>query len=309
MTRGDTTVVVDECSAAGSDILVLSHRFRPRSGLFLNLGDTAKCSGLVTSLNYCYGVADCENGSSLLTKFMLYRPDVNRSNELVVLPESVRLISVKCENTASRVKCGEEVLPTTEQFSIQENDIIAICLPQNKRKLRLISRKYENDDDDQVINTEVFQYENADCDSDKLIHINREDLSSRSHLQLHLSAEISITVDDETSPTAYKQSEDNTSLLLKTIPGPIVGTIAVLAVSILVVTCFLTWKRLKERQQTLRNSPSNQTADNRDQVYSVPIRSRTVLTNGYNIKSNIAYNLSAERYSSSNRDTGGYEIV
>ena len=105
------TSMVPECPIAGSDIQLLSRQFIPRQGLYLNLGAPSICNGTVTCWNYCYGTSFCSNHSHYVT-FMMYRPKEDNSNELELVPESIKSVSVKCHNKHP-INCGKEVLPSS----------------------------------------------------------------------------------------------------------------------------------------------------------------------------------------------------
>ena len=297
------TATVPECSTVGSDIQLLSHQFRPRQGLYLNLGAPSTCSGIVTCWNYCYGDSDCSNGSHSAT-FMVYRPKENSSNELQLVPESIKSVSVRCQDKHP-IKCRQEVLPRSEWFAIHVNDIVSVCLPRQRHRFRLISRKYETFDEQ--VTTEIFQYRNTNCGERQLL-IDRQNLASRRFLQLHLSTELISTEEQDTF--AGQNDQMMQMLYLKTIPTTLLGSVI-----IVIVVGAVTALVCKKRKYTLTSSPdTNNQSGNRsvaDAIYSVPVQTRTRTANIYAVRNNVAYNVngSPQTNHTASRDTYGYEIV
>lgn len=281
------TPMVSECSTVGSDVRLLSHQFIPRQGLYLNLGDASTCNGTVTCWNYCYGRSICSIANySHYATFMVYRPKEDNSNELQLVPESIKSVSLRCQNKHP-IKCEKEVLPRSEWFAIRKNDIVSVCLPRQRPRFRLISRKYARLDEQ--VTTEIFQHRSANCGEQQLL-IDRRNLALRSFLQLHLSAELISTEDQD----MFDQQNDQS--YLKTILPSLFGSaIIIITVVVVGVITALAWKKRKHTLKSTRSPPdTNGQSGNRsmaDDVYSVPMRTRTRMDNTYVVRNNVAYNV------------------
>ena len=293
----------------GSDIHVFSRRFREREGLYLNLGSPSLCSGIVTSWHYCYGMTgmgqcllnDSNSTSYHSATFMMYRPGKNNSSEYVVIPESVKSVTVKCRDT-DKITCGKEILNRSEWFAIHENDIIAVFLPEQTLQFQLISRRSKGEGG----NAGVFQYTmNAEYEKDLSI-INRANLTSRMLLQLHLLAELE-PANNQSSP--INEPNNNTTFFLKTILPSVAGLVLI---TIVIIGIVLTWKRQKQRAQVTEQSQNCTSigavtnGDNRECMYSAPIDTRT--TTAFTIMANVAYSHSSHMQNLNNRDTYEYVI-
>ena len=278
------TPTILERSTVGDDIRLLSHQFLPRQGLYLNLGAPSTCNGTVTCWNYCYGNSFCSNHSHYAT-FMVYRPREDNSNELQLVPESIKSVSVRCQNK-NPIKCGKEVLPRSEWFAIRKNDIVSVCLSQQRPRFQLISRKYVRFDEQ--VTTEIFQHRSTNCGEQQLL-IDRRNLVMRSFLQLHLSAELISTEDQD----VFDQQNDQ--LYLKTIPASLLGsTIIIITVAVVGALATLAWKKRKHKLKSTRSPPdTNGQSGNRSvtDVYSVPMQTRTRMDNIYVVRNNVAYNV------------------
>ena len=105
----------------------------------MNFGAPAQCNGTVTSWRYCsYNRLqvddddddddDCEGSASYTSIFLVYRQMVNSIYEPV--PGSKKSITLRltCSNRGGFQCDRVETLSQSEQFTIQENDIVAACL-------------------------------------------------------------------------------------------------------------------------------------------------------------------------------------
>ena len=298
------SMVAAECSTVGSDLRTLSHRFKKREGLYLNTGAPSQCKGTVTAWHFCYGMSECEMDAKYHATFLVYHP-INRnytSSELSIVPESIRSVSVGCQNK-SKVKCGKEMLLSSEQFMIQENDIVAVCLPaERENQLQLISRKY---DEDEGMEGTLYQHsEIEDCERNKLQTINMQDITPRTYLQLHLEVAASkgqILI--MTDPNYFLRFNDQREQwYLKVIPASIAG-LAILVVFVVIVAGIA----LKCRQ-TLASSPSNTIAAC-NPIAHVP--QATTAMNDYTLDDNVAYSvpITSVRCTPQLQDEHIYEIV
>lgn len=243
---------------------------------------------------------------------MVYRPNDNHTNELQLVQESIKTVSVRCRGR-NRIMCEQELLPRVEWFAIQEGDIVATCLPRQRPQFQILSREYEEDEDDET--TEIFQYKNTDCGTEQLL-IDERNLSPRKSLQLHLSAELLFQTNDHVA--IPEKHPDRNTYYLKTIPPSTIGpTVIILIVIVVVVGIALTRKRkqnsgskpTKSAPESSGHTDSNGVAND---IYSTPQRTRTKSANIYAVRNNVAYNVNALQQTvnlTSSRDTYGYEIV
>ena len=298
-----------ECSSMGSDLRMLSHRFRKREGLFLNFGAPSQCRGIVTGWHYCYGMSECETGAKYHATFMVYRPSKNHtSGELSVVPESIESVSLVCQNK-SKVKCDKEKLLLSKQFTIQENDIVAVCLvAEREHRLQLISRMYDEDD---YTEEGIYQHSNEmiqDCKSNHIQTINLKDITLRKSLQIHLHAEIAASKGQILTDPNYtlRFNDPKEKWYLKAIPASIAG-LTILTVFVVVVAGMV----LKCRQ-TLSSYPGHvNTIATCDPIAHVP-QATTDMSNDYTLNENVAYSaptISTHRTLSQLQDENIYEIV
>ena len=99
----------------------------------MNFGAPAQCNGTVTSWRYCsynrYLQDDeCEGTESYSSVFLVYRQTGNSTYEPVPGSTKSVMLSLRCPRDGG-FRCGRlETLSQSEQFTIQENDIVAACL-------------------------------------------------------------------------------------------------------------------------------------------------------------------------------------
>ena len=197
------------CSRVGSDIQTFSDADSFR-GLFLNLGAPSQCRGIVTAWHLHYQLDDCESDSSKTrtrptpTKatyytgvFIVYRPInvTNQTSSYEAVPGSMKSVTISCdEENEERAQSREKIilLQTNEQFMIQRDDVIAVCLPEFKKKHRNILQILE--DEKEIERNDIYVYKQKnyvkDCNSNKLQTIRSQQLKVKSSYRLHLYAEI-----------------------------------------------------------------------------------------------------------------------
>ena len=188
------------CPLLGSDITT---RFTQstRERLFMNFGAPAQCNGTVTSWTYCYynvnSDDDCDEGSddsvSYRSVFLVYRK-TGTSNQYAPVLETTKLVTLSpsCSIGRRQLPCQEVVLSPSEQFSVQQNDVIAACLPSTG-SVRVVGEQSAGP------SMGVYQYNDngfARCSDSQLPTVVADTQSNTFTLnggrfRLHLSAEIS----------------------------------------------------------------------------------------------------------------------
>ena len=106
----------------------------------MNFGAPAQCNGTVTSWRYCsynrfQGTSgdddddDCRGSASYTSVFLVYRRTAAGASTYEPVPGSTKSVTLtlNCQNNGG-FQCREVMLIQSEQFSVQENDIVAACL-------------------------------------------------------------------------------------------------------------------------------------------------------------------------------------
>ena len=189
------------CPLLGSDVKTrFSQSSRER--LFMNFGAPAQCNGTVTSWRYCYynvnSDDDCDEGDdsddsvSYRSVFLVYRK-VGASTYAPV-PGTRKSITLtpSCSSGGRQLPCQEVALSQSEQFRVQQNDIIAACLP-SVGSIRVVGEQSSGP------SMGVYQYNAngfAQCSDSQLPIVFAETQGSTFTLnsgrfRLHLYAEIS----------------------------------------------------------------------------------------------------------------------
>ena len=203
------------CPLLGSNIQTAFSQSN-RERLFLNFGAPAQCNGTVTSWRYCYyntytqsgGDDDddddddddsnsnsngngCGSTQTYTSKFLVYRQTSATTYEPV--PGSTRTVtlSLRCPRDGG-FRCREETLTQNEQFSIQENDIIAACLMDDSstNPIRIVG-------EGSVGSGQVYQYNRNNYESCTTAQLQTVDTAMSSFIsqngiyRLHLYADIS----------------------------------------------------------------------------------------------------------------------
>ena len=121
------------CPLLGSN--VTTQFTRPsRNKLFMNFGAPAQCNGTVTSWHYCsYNQylednEDCEGTESYTSIFLVYRQTGPSTYQRVAGSSKSVTISLNCPSDGGFRCDRSQTLSPSEQFDIQENDIVAACL-------------------------------------------------------------------------------------------------------------------------------------------------------------------------------------
>lgn len=179
------------CPPLGSDFRTPFSRSN-REKIFINFGAPAQCNGTVTSWYYCsynvYPDDECDGQVNYEAKFLIYRQTV--SSTYIPVPESTKLVtlSLMCPRDGG-FQCHTETLSQSQQFTIQENDIVAACLLS--RPIRIIGEEHSGH------SLHVYQYDATnyeDCTSSQLatIDVQNSAFTQRNgEYRLHLYAETS----------------------------------------------------------------------------------------------------------------------
>ena len=195
----------DTCHILGSNIQTEMTGYSGK-GLFMNFGVPARCNGTVTSWHYCSynrcsgGSEECDdcddsdstdsdstddgdNREDYTSIFLVYRKTKISAYERV--PGSIKIvtISLRCPEEGG-FQCRQERLPQSEQFNIQENDIVAACL-MDTNPIHIVATGEESSGS----STQVYHYNANQCTTSQPQTINIDTLQN-STFRLHLYAEI-----------------------------------------------------------------------------------------------------------------------
>lgn len=165
----------------------------------MNFGAPAQCNGTVTSWQYCYYNVnpddDCDESSddtvSYRSVFLVYRKTGESTYAPVPGTRKVVTLTPGCSSRGAQLPCQEVALSPSEQFKVQQNDIIAACLP-SLGSIRVVG------EDSSGPSAGVYQYDAsgfAQCTDSQLPIVFAEAQSSvftlnRGRFRLHLYAEI-----------------------------------------------------------------------------------------------------------------------
>ena len=166
----------------------------------MNFGAPAQCNGTVTSWRYCsynrYLEEDdeCDDREYYTSKFLVYRQTGTSTYEPIPGSTKSVTISLRCPRDGG-FRCREATLSQSEQFNIQENDIVAACLMDtgSTNPIRIVGYEFLGS------SRQVYQY-NADnyeqCTTSQLQTIDTQNSAFTllsglfSSSRLHLYAEI-----------------------------------------------------------------------------------------------------------------------
>ena len=189
------------CSRVGNDFQTPTDTDDFR-GLFLNLGAPSQCQGMVTTWHLYYELDGCGSddgrrsaSTTYNAVFVVYRPIRNSNDHTVsyeVVPGSMMSVEISCdEDNEQRIQSREEIilLKAHEQFMIQRDDIIAVCLPDRRCTLQIL------EDEEGIERNDIYEYtrrgrRNAvrNCNFDRLQKIRSRSLTVKSSYQLYLYA-------------------------------------------------------------------------------------------------------------------------
>ena len=163
----------------------------------MNFGAPAQCNGTVTSWRYCSynryleDDEECDDRERYTSIFLVYRQNGISTYEPVPGSRKSVTITLRCPRDGG-FQCDREVpLIQAEQFSIQENDIVASCLMDSgsTNPIRIVGEENSGP------SSQIYQY-NANnyqqCSTSQLQSIdvqNRAFTSNSGKYRLHLYAE------------------------------------------------------------------------------------------------------------------------
>ena len=162
----------------GSDLPNQIHE-SSNTGVYLNLESPAQCNGTVTAYHYCY--YDINDEETVSVTLLVYR----REGDTYRLVEgSLHLIQKgQSQLIEGEFACDMEPLEESEQFQVQEGDIIAACIP-NVRPLDILA--------EEAVEHTVYTFNsNTDsCSPGVLTPHAENDLVNVTGSALHLFADI-----------------------------------------------------------------------------------------------------------------------
>ncbi len=156
-------------------------------GLFLNLENRAQCSGTVTAYHYCY--YDLSSEAVRIVFFMIFREN---GSEYSLVEGSHRRVT-RTDSQVNGFGCDVEQLDETQQFQVQENDIIAACTVDHSdiRPLHVLADSTGGND---IYELNDFDSGSPDgCSPSELSTIRVSGLQRRDDFALHLYADIGET--------------------------------------------------------------------------------------------------------------------
>ena len=155
----------------------------------MNFGAPAQCNGTVTSWRYCsyneYQEEDdeCEDTERYTSVFLVYRQTGASTYEPVPGSRMSVTLRLRCPRDGG-FRCDRiETLSRDEQFTIQENDIVAACLDTGSTNpIRMVGSGSS---------TNAYQYNAEDCTSQlQSIDVQNSAFTSGiDNYMLHLYAE------------------------------------------------------------------------------------------------------------------------
>ena len=160
----------------------------------MNFGAPAQCNGTVTSWRYCsynrYQGDDCDDDDEIeryTSVFLVYRQTGPSTYEPVSGSRKSVTLTLRCSSDGG-FRCDRlETLSQSEQFTVQENDIVAACLMNFPIHLVGIQNFGAS--------TDVYQYDAnnyEDCTTTQLQSIDVQSSNFTSgtvNYRLHLYAE------------------------------------------------------------------------------------------------------------------------
>jgi hypothetical protein len=165
----------------------------------MNFGAPAQCNGTVTSWRYCSynryqeDDEDCDGSERYTSVFLVYRQTGTSTYEPVPGSRRSVTLTLRCPRDGGFQCDRTQALSQAEQFTIQENDIVAACLMDtgSTNPIRMVGYQTSGS------STNVYQY-NAnnyeDCTTSQLQLIDVQNSAFTSgtgfNYRLHLYAEM-----------------------------------------------------------------------------------------------------------------------
>jgi hypothetical protein len=163
----------------------------------MNFGAPAQCNSTVTSWRYCSynryleDDEDCDDRERYTSVFLVYRQTGASTYEPVPGSRISVTLTLRCPRDGG-FRCDRvTTLSQSDQFTIQENDIVAACLMSSP--IRVVGEESSNPFN------QVYQYTNnvRQCSTSQLQSIDIQDddfTSNNGRYRLHLYAETNRTV-------------------------------------------------------------------------------------------------------------------
>ena len=186
------------CPLLGSDIQSQFSQSN-KERIFINFGAPAQCNGTVTSWRYYsynrYQEEDdeCDDREYYTSKFLVYRQTGSSTYQPVPGSTKSVTISLRCPSHGG-FRSRSVTLSQSEQFSIQQNDIVAACLIDSgsTNPLRIVGEGSSQSGSGQVYQYDVSGYQSCTTTELQSIDTQNPDFTSRNGIyRLHLYAEVS----------------------------------------------------------------------------------------------------------------------
>lgn len=159
-----------------------------RLGVFMDFRNTAQCSGTVVAWKYCYYKQN-SGTDQLSVKFLVYRQE-GLSDTYRAVTESISIVDISVTTTETTFECRQLILTNQEQFQIEKNDVIGMCISpttaDNNAAITLLGYSLHS--------SQVYMPSNInsdDCEVDMIRDVDtRTDSAHIDDVGLHLSAQI-----------------------------------------------------------------------------------------------------------------------
>ena len=153
----------------------------------MNFNRPSLCNGTVTGWKYCYYNSVRNNRNNQFgARFLVYRK-VNNEDTYRLIKNSIHT-EILGSNEMQAVDCIHIRLNSSEQFQIQQNDILGSCIIRNQavNPLRVVGNTSKQSKGIYQANLESLRA----CNEIITESVNTNDLLFRSFLTLHLSVKI-----------------------------------------------------------------------------------------------------------------------
>ena len=198
---------MNACPLFGTESTELSRSTQER--IFLNFEAPSQCRGNVTSWRFCYyrpniddddDDDDSEDDSeddndNLLFRalFIIYRRSSPSSNNYQPVSGSITVVGVRYRDM-SRFGCLNQ--PITQQFEIQENDIVGACIQDvsNINPLYIIGDSGDSNRNHKLYQLNRGSYQQCRSDQIASVDTSHSDFRRRDRYTMHLYANIGMII-------------------------------------------------------------------------------------------------------------------